>query len=93
MYPTLTENFITLEANGSVAFDPAAPAPGENYKMRGSYGNATLGMAASSLAVAGLAWLWMMRLWWVGTGVVVGADLGLMDAGSRRKPMLDFTTL
>ncbi len=91
----LTENFITLEADGNIAFDPAVPVAGENYKMRGTYGNATLGMAAASLSVAGLAWLWMMRLWWMGgTGVVaVGSDLGLVDMGSRRKPMLDFNTL
>ena len=96
----LTENFGGIS---NLEFSPAVPVPGTNYQLAGSYGTATLAMAATSLSMAGLAWLWMMGLWWRGWGVQtgfaaevggIGVGLGLTDtAGSRRKGMLDFTEL
>lgn len=92
----LTSTFSTRVADGGIVTDPDPVVAGENYKLRGSYGTATLGMAAASLGMAGLAWLWMMRLWMWGGAVGVNADLGLLGVGvgtSRSKRMMDFTTL
>lgn len=94
----LTSTFATLVSDNNVVTDPNPVVAGENYKLRGSYGTATLGMASASLGMAGLAWLWMMRLWMWGGMVGVNTDLGLVGfgmaaGGSRSKRMMDFTTL
>jgi hypothetical protein len=93
----LTTNYGQLQADGNLESDPAAPVPGQNYKLRGAYGTATLGMAAASVGVAGLAFLWMMRIWiW---GGAVGTELNVLGMGaaagigSRSKRMTDFSTL
>jgi hypothetical protein len=52
----LTENYLSIS---NLEPDPNPVVPGENYKLRGSYGTATLGMASASLAVASIAFLWM----------------------------------
>lgn len=56
----LTENYGTIN---DLEPSPNPVVPGENYKLRGSYGTATLGMAISSLSVASIAFLWMGVLW------------------------------
>lgn len=95
----LTENFTTLVADSSIEYSPNPPVAGQNYALRGSYGTATLGMAAASVSMAGIAWLWAMRIWWMGADSMT-AQMGLGDevfgvgmGSARRKSMLDFTTL
>ncbi len=51
---------------------PNPPVAGENYKLRGSYGQGTLGMASSAVAVSGISFIWMLVL------------LGREKAGARR---------
>lgn len=92
----LTTDFKTLVTNGSIVTDPNPVVVGQNYKLRGSYGTATLGMASASLALAGLAWLWMMRIWIWNGPMAIKSDLGLVDVGattSSRMKRMDFSTL
>jgi hypothetical protein len=55
----LTENFISVEG---IETSPNFPSNGENYKLRGTYGKATLGMACTSTGLASLGLLSMLGL-------------------------------
>lgn len=55
----LTENYQNID---NLEPDPNPVIPGENYKLRGVYGTATLGVNIASLALAGVAFLWMTGL-------------------------------
>jgi hypothetical protein len=55
----LTENFFSLS---TISWDPLPVVPGQNYKLRGAYGKATMAMAATSLGVSSLAMMWMLGL-------------------------------
>lgn len=55
----LTENYQNID---NLEPDPNPVIPGENYKLRGVYGTATLGVNIASLGLAGVAFLWMTGL-------------------------------
>lgn len=84
----LTENFLAID---DVVTDPNPVVPYENYKLRGSYGMATLSMASISLGMAGLAFIWMGGLYinyWKDMGKY---SLKTNMTSSRRE--LDFSSL
>jgi multisubunit Na+/H+ antiporter MnhB subunit len=84
----LTENFLVID---DVETDPNPVVPGENYKLRGSYGTATLSMSAVSLGVAGLAFIWMGGLYLNHWNDLGKYSLSASKSGKRRE--LDFSTL
>lgn len=89
----LTSTFGTLVTDGDIVTDPNPAVAGQNYKLRGSYGTATLGMASASLGMAGIAWLWMMRMWMTNGSAGIKTDLGLAEVGATRSKRMDFSTL
>lgn len=57
----LVDQFNKLVADGDLKTDPLKPIRGENFKLRGAYGKATLGLAivsliCSALSLGGLIW-------------------------------------
>lgn len=55
----LTEEYWSIEG---IVPDPNPIVAGENYRLRGSYGIATLGMAISALSISSMAFIWMFVL-------------------------------
>lgn len=84
----LTENYGSLD---SITPDPDPPVAGENYKLRGPYGNATLGMAATSLGVAGIALIWMMGMYF--QHLTHRKKYKLDDDSKNKRRQLDFSVL
>lgn len=55
----LTENYQNID---NLSTDPNPVIPGENYRLRGVYGTATLGLNIASLALSFVAFVWMTGL-------------------------------
>lgn len=53
----MTENFFDLE---NIEPFPNPPVGNENYKLRGAYGKAVLGVNSAALAVNAVAYVWIM---------------------------------
>ena len=81
----LTENFLSI---GNLETVPNPVVDGQNYKLRGSYGTATLGMASASLGMASIAFLWMTGLWFWNWN-----SMGKFRLGADIRKDLKFTTI
>jgi multisubunit Na+/H+ antiporter MnhB subunit len=85
----LTENYLSID---DLEPSPNPIVTGENYKLRGSYGTATLGMAAASLGMGGIAFLWLHGLWFWHWNTMGKYSTGKGGLSGLRKE-LDFSTL
>lgn len=81
----LTENFLSI---GNLETVPNPVVDGQNYKLRGSYGTATLGMASASLGMSSIAFLWMTGLWFWNWN-----SMGKFRLGADIRKDLKFTTI
>jgi hypothetical protein len=56
----MTENYQSLHISKNIESSPIVPISGENYKLRGSYGTATMGVASAAVAFASLGAIQML---------------------------------
>jgi len=84
----LTERYSSID---DLEPNPNPIITGENYKLRGSYGTATLGMAAASLSMGGVAFLWMSGLWFWNWNAM--GRYGSKNSLQGLRKELDFSTL
>jgi hypothetical protein len=90
----LTTNYTQIT---DLSTSPSPVVPGENYKLRGAYGTATLGMAISSTAMASIGFLWLMHLFRMNwnTMQVFSLETGLTSSSrkTRNEPLTKLTAL
>jgi len=91
----LIDKFNELIRDGDLKTDPMKPITGENYKLSGSFGKATLGMAitsvvCSSISIGALIWF---EVWHREASCNTSTSLDIIEESRETTPMMEWRSV